>query len=192
MISQFAISNKRGGRRNLPNVFTEQGIATLSGVLTSKKAIEVNIEIIRTFISMRKFISQNLDLLNEINLIKKKHFEYDLKFEKIFDLLEHKELEKGIFFEGQLFDSYKFISDLIRKAKEKIILIDNFVDERTLNLFNKKNTGVKIIIYTKNITKELKIDLEKYNSQYESIEIKEFNLSHDRFLIIDDEVYQQH
>ena len=190
LMFQFGTSSKvHGGRRKLPKAFTEAGVATLSGILNSKKAIEVNIQIIRAFVLMRKFISQNLELLNEINLIKKKNLEYDLKFDKIFNLLQHKELEKGIFFEGQLFDAHKFISDLIRKAKKEIILIDNYIDENTLLLFNKREKGVKVKIYTKNITKNLKQDLEKYNSQYESIQIKEFDLSHDRFLLIDDTVY---
>ena len=97
--------------------------------------------------------------------------------------------KQGIFFEGQIFDSHIFISDLIKSATKEIILIDKYIDENTLILFSKRQKGVKVIIYTK-IDKTLKLDLDKYNSQFEKIEIKEFNLSHDRFLIIDKtEVY---
>lgn len=86
--------------------------------------------------------------------------------------------------------THKFISDLIRSAKQSIILIDNFIDDRTLNLFNKRIKDVKAKIYTKNITPSLKQDIKKFNSQYEPIEIKQFSLSHDRFLIIDNkEIY---
>ena len=182
-------SSIHGGRRKLPLVFTEQGVAMLSGILKSKIAIEINIQIMRTFILMRKFVASNLEFVNEINSIKKKHLEYEMKFDKIFSLLENKELEKGIFFEGQLFDAHKFISDLIRSARKSIILIDNYIDDNTLVLFNKREKGVKVTIYTKNITQNLKQDLDKFNSQYEKIEIKKFDLSHDRFLIIDDDVY---
>ncbi|MFW5704736.1 MAG: ORF6N domain-containing protein [Nanoarchaeota archaeon] len=180
-----------GGRRKLPNVFTEQGVTALSGVLKSKKAIEINIQIVRAFVSMRSFLSRNFELINEIYEIKKKHIEYDDKINQLFGLLEKKELkeEKGIFYDGQLFDAYKFISDLVRKANKEIILIDNYVDDRTLNFFIKRKYGVKVIIYTKKITYSLRQDLKKFNSQYESIEVKEFNNSHDRFLIIDGCIY---
>lgn len=190
--SQFATSSlKHGGRRYLPYVFTEQGVSMLSAILKSKIAIKISIQIINTFVDLRHFTQKNFELINEINLIKNKHIEYDIKFNQIFNKLENRNIskDKGIFFEGQLFDSYKFISDLIRKANKKIILIDNYIDDRTLNLFIKKKKEVQIQIYTKNISKILKQDLEKFNSQYFPIQIKEFNLSHDRFLIIDNEVY---
>jgi len=172
---------------SLPYVFTEQGVSMLSAVLKSKTAINISIQIINAFVSMRRFLTQNLELVNEITQIKNKHLEYDNNFQKIFKELEIKELkqDKGIFFEGQLFDSYNFISDLIRKAEKEIILIDNYIDDRTLNLFTKRKIEVKVIIYTKEITNNLKQDLKKFNSQYEPVQIKEFQKSHDRFLIID-------
>ncbi len=96
---------------------------------------------------------------------------------------------QGIFYNGQTFDAYVFVADIIKGAKNSIKLVDNYIDETVLTLFS-KNQNIKVTIYTKSISKQLKLDLEKYNSQYNNIEIKKFNASHDRFLIIDDtEVY---
>jgi len=180
---QFGISSW-GGVRKISHVFTEQGVATLSGILRSKKAIEVNIQIMRAFVSMRWFIASNAQLFQRID---KKLLEHDNKFEEVFNLIEHKSIKpkQGIFFDNQIFDAYTFISDIIRTAKESIILIDNYIDDSVLTLFNKRENEVKVTIYTKDITKKLKLDLDKYNSQYPSIEIKEFKKSHDRFLVID-------
>jgi hypothetical protein len=184
---QFGISSW-GGVRKLSHVFTEQGVATLSGVLRSKKAIEVNIQIMRAFVSMRCFITSNAQLFQRID---KKLLEHDNKFEEVFSLIENKSIKpkQGIFFDGQIFDAYTFVSDLIRTAKKSIILIDNYVDDSVLTLFSKREKEVKVTIYTKEITKKLELDLKKYNSQYPFIEIKEFKKSHDRFLIIDNTVY---
>ena len=107
------------------------------------------------------------------------------------NLLEDKSLKpkQGIFFDGQIFDAYAFVADLIKSAKGSIVLIDNYIDESVLTLFS-KNQDVNVIIYTKTVTKQLKLDLQKYNAQYKPIEIKTFKESHDRFMIIDgDEVY---
>ena len=105
--------------------------------------------------------------------------------------IESKDIKpkQGIFYDGQTFDAYVFVSDIIKQAKSSIKLIDNFIDETVLTLFS-KNQNIKVTIYTKSISKQLKLDLEKYNSQYNNIEIKKFNASHDRFLIINEkEVY---
>ena len=189
--SQIATLNKGWGKhKKYPTyAFTEQGVAMLSSVLRSQKAIEINIQIIRAFIEMRKYISKNLELFTRIGNVEKKQIEYDKNFEQIFNALEDKTLpNKGIFFEGQVFDAYKFVSELIKSAKESIILIDNYVDESVLTLFEKRNENIKVVIYS-NLTKQLELDLKKFNSQYERIEIKQFNKSHDRFLIIDNQVY---
>jgi hypothetical protein len=140
---------------------------------------------------MRKILSKNKEVFQRLNIVETKLLEHDNNFTEIFNLLENDKLNKkmGIFFNGQLFDSYVFISDLIRQAKRKIKLIDNFVDDRTLNIFKKKENQVKVIIYTKNLTEKLKEDLKKFNEQYNNLEIKKFEKSHDKFLIIDDEVY---
>jgi hypothetical protein len=171
----------------LPYAFTEQGVSMLSAILKSKIAIEVSIKIINSFVNMRKVISNNSLISQKIDNLERKQILYDEKFEKLFDALEDKSLKpkQGIFFDGQMFDAYTFVSDLIRSAKSKIILIDNYVDDSVLTLFS-KNQNVDVTIYTKNISKQLNQDLKKYNSQYKKIEIKKFENSHDRFLIIDD------
>jgi len=173
-------------RKYLPYVFTEQGVAMLSGVLRSRKAIEVNIQIMRAFVAMRRFISKNAEIFLRLNNLEKKQIEYDENFKKIFDAIENSEIKQGIFFNGQVFDAHNFISELIRKADKSIILIDNYIDNTVLTLFRKRKKDVSVTIYTKNITKQLRLDINKFNSQYEDIEVKEFKDSHDRFMIIDD------
>ena len=180
-----------GGRRKLPNVFTEQGISTLSGVLHSKTAIQVNIAIMRAFVGMRKFLMANANLFQRLDRLEFKQLEIDHKVEKIINALENETIKpkQGIFFGGQIFDAYKFTTGLIKEAKKSIVLIDNYVDETILTLFS-KNQKTAVTIYTKNISKQLKLDLDKYNAQYKPIEIKKFNKAHDRFLIIDNkEIY---
>ena len=97
--------------------------------------------------------------------------------------------QQGIFFDGQMFDAYRFVSDLVRQAKHTIILIDNYVDDTVLSLLDKRATDVDAIIYTQHISQQLKLDIERHNTQYLPINVKQFNKAHDRFLLIDDEVY---
>ncbi len=190
--SQIVISNSiKMGLRKKPLVFTEQGVAALSGVLKSSKAIEANIQIIRAFVAMRKFITSNAQIFQRLSSVEIKQIEYDRKLEKVFEAIESKDIKPkmGIFFDGQIFDAYSFISNLVRSAKEEIILLDNYVDDTVLTLFIKRKEGVKVTTLTKEITKQLKLDLEKYNSQYPKLNITELKSSHDRFLIIDDQTY---
>lgn len=172
---------------SLPFAFTEQGVAMLSAVLRSETAIKVSIQIMSAFVEMRKLMLGNAALFQRIDKVEHKQLEADQKFEQIFRALESKERlpEKGLFFDGQLFDAWQFVSDLIRKAQSSIVLIDNFVDDTVLSLFIKRRVGVTVTIYTKNISKQLKVDLEKYNSQYGPIALNEISNTHDRFLIID-------
>lgn len=191
LISQSAISKKHGGRRKLPFAFTEQGVAMLSGVLKSDIAIHISIQIMSEFVSMRKIIQINSHVLTRIDKIETKQIldksDTDKKFKQVFDALsDNKNIPKqSLFFDGQTFDAYLFVSKLIKSAKQQIILIDNFVDETVLLLLNKRKIGVSAIIYSKNISPNLLLDLKKHSSQYLPIEMKEFNSSHDRFLIID-------
>ena len=195
--SQIVTSNEnRGGRRYLPYVFTEQGVAMLSAVLKSQTAIKVSIQIMQAFVDMRHFIKENAQIFQRLDTIEHKQIthkiESDEKFNKIFDAIESKEIvpKKGIFFEGQIFDAYTLISDIIRSAKKSIVLIDNYVDDTVLTQFSKRNKNVPVTIFTKKLSKQLSLDLGKHNAQYPKITINEFNSSHDRFLIIDDkEVY---
>lgn len=173
-----------------PHVFTEQGVAALSGILKSGKAIEMNIKIVRAFVAMRKFISSNAQIFQRLDRVELEQIEHDEKFEQIFKAIEDKGIKpsKGIFFDGQVFDAYKFVSGLVKSAKKSIILIDNYIDESVLTLFSVKK--INVIIYTKNLTKKLELDVKKFNSQYGNISLKKFTKSHDRFMIIDNkEVY---
>ena len=169
-------------------VFTEYGVAMLPSLLRSKIAISISIEIIKTFVKMRKFLNQNNLTDFRINKLERKQFESDEKFEKLFNAINTKESqpEKGIFFEGEIFDAYIFISNLIRKAEKTIILIDNYIDDSVLTLFSKRKKGVHIQLYTKDIPKQLQLDIAKFNEQYPTLEAKILKNSHDRFLIIDE------
>jgi len=195
--SQIATSNKEiMGLRKLPYVFTEQGVSMLSSVLKSDTAIQTSIKIINTFVNMRKFLQNNANIFQRLYTIEANQFRYKLesdeKFNKIFDAIENKSIKpnQGIFYDGQIFDAYVFVSDIIKNAKKSIILIDNYVDESVLTLLSKRDSKISATVYTKTLTKQLSLDLQRHNVQYPIIEIKEFDLSHDRFLIIDDhEVY---
>ncbi|MDA3940573.1 MAG: ORF6N domain-containing protein [Spirochaetia bacterium] len=187
-------SFEHGGRRTFPFVFTEQGVAMLSAVLKSEIAVKVSIQIINAFISMRKFINTNAQIFHRVDILEKNQLEYKAetndKFNQIFDAIESKAVisKQGVFFDGQIFDAYKFVSDLIRSARKSIILVDNYVDDTVLTHLSKRNKDVKVIILTKRISKQLTLDVKKFNKQYPSIEIKEFTDSHDRFLIIDNSI----
>lgn len=174
-------------RRSLPFVFTEQGVSMLSAVLNSERAIQVSIQIMQAFVQMRKFLSSNTFVFERLERLEMKQLKTDQNFEKLFNALEQKQLppDKGIFFNGQMFDAYVFVADLIKKAQKEIILIDNYVDESVLHLLTKRKKGVAATIYTKSISKTLAQDLKKHNNQYEPVEIKVLDQSHDRFLIID-------
>ena len=191
--SQFAILKTQGRgqhRKYLPYAFTEQGVAMLSTVLHSDKAIKVSINIMKAFTEMRNFILNNKMLFEKISNIELKQIEYqkstDDKFEKVFEYIsEHKEKEQKIFFDGQVYDAFSMIIDLIKKAENEIILIDNYVDIDTLNILSKKNDKVKVELYTKSNTKLNANDINKFNLQYPKLEVKYTEVFHDRFLILD-------
>ncbi len=175
----------------LPYVFTEQGVSMLSAVLKSDRAIEVSIKIIEAFVAMRRFIASNSLVFERFERIEQRLSKHDDNFDKIFKAIEDKNIKpkQGIFFDGQIFDAYVFVNDLIKSAKKSIVLIDNYIDETTLTLFAKV-PDIEVTIYTHTITKQLKLDYQKYNVQYNNIMLKTFKKSHDRFLIIDGtEVY---
>lgn len=185
---QFGTSSAgHGGRRYLPMVFTESGVAMASAVLRSKIAVKVSIEIMEAFVEMRRMFISNASLFHRLDKIELKQLQSDQKIEEIFKALENDKLhsEKGIFYNGQIFDAYAFVSDIIRSAKSSIILLDNYVDDTVLTLLGKWNVNVTATIYTKSVNNRLRLDLQRYNSQYPPIEIKVFPDAHDRFLIID-------
>jgi len=170
-----------------PYAFTEQGVAMLSAVLRSDVAVRVSIQIINAFVQMRRIIGQEAIQHLRFSNIENKLIEHDQKFSQIFSALEQSELpQKGVFFDGQVFDAYNFVADLIRKAKHSLVLIDNYLDDSVFTLLNKRKKGVNCVCYTKTISKNLKLDLEKHNQQYPAITLKELKTAHDRFLIIDD------
>jgi len=188
----MTLEKRHGGRRYSPYVFTEQGVSMLSAVLRSQTAVEVSIKIIDSFVEMRKFISSNADMFLRFERVEQRLSLHDENFNKIFRAIEEKGTpqKQHIFYDGQIFDAYLFVSDIIKSAKKSIKLIDNYVDESTLVLFTKRDAKVEMKIYTKTISKQLELDLQKHNIQYSAIEIKKFELSHDRFLVIDEkEVY---
>ena len=189
---------QRGGTRYMPFAFTEQGVAMLSSVLKSDTAIEVNIRIMRAFTAMRSFLINNahvfqrLETVEHHQLLLQEHLsEHDRKFEEVLSRLDDKDSEpiEGFFFEGQIFDAYSLISDLIRKASRRIVLIDNYVDDRTLKVLTKREEGVSATIYTDPRHSQITNDLRRHNAQYSPVEVRHCSNVHDRFLIIDDTVY---
>ena len=188
---QNGISNTRGGDRALPYAFTEQGVSMLAGLLRSDIAIKANIAIIRTFTALRKFAAYNYGYFSRLERIESRQLESERRITELFKRIDEKEHlpAQGIFYDGQIYDAYTFVADLIRKAEMRIILIDNYIDDTVLTLLDKRKEGVAAILHTSRMTKELELDIRRHNAQYRPIEIKVFKRSHDRFLIIDDDVY---
>lgn len=205
--SQIVTLNEGRGSniKYLPYAFTEQGVAMLSGVLKSPTAVEVNIRIMRAFVSMRHFMVNNAAIFQRLETIEFNQLEsnkvqakilahqevQDHRIDEIFRRLDEGmyKPKQGIFFDNQIYDAYSFVSELVKSAKQRIILIDNYVDESVLTLLDKREDTVSVIIYTQQISRQLRLDVDRHNSQYPPIEISVFRRSHDRFLCIDDTVY---
>jgi len=186
--SQIVISSW-GGVRKLPYAFTEQGVYMLATVLKSKTAIEVTKQIMRTFTKMREFLTNNTLFLERFERIETRLSIHDEKINQLFNALQTKKPQiQGVFHNGQIYDAYAFINELFKKAKKEIILVDNYCDDSVLTLFSKYK-NLKYTIITKNISKQFKLDIEKYNSQYNNLNIRISNKFHDRFLIFDNEAY---
>ena len=184
-----------GGRRYQPYVYTEQGIAMLSGVLRNETAIKVSINIIRAFIELRKFITLNGQVLeklanmeNNLTSVNYKLLDHDKKFDIIFDELQSKkehEENQRIFFEGQIWDAYNLIINIIKKADQKILIIDNYIDDTILEMLAKKNPNVEVIILTSNNSNISRLDIQKFNKEYPTLKLAKTNKFHDRFIVID-------
>lgn len=189
--SQSVTLNKNGRgqhRKYLPYVFTEQGIAMLSGLLKNDIAIQVSINIMNAFVEMRKIIINNAFVFQEINSMKTKLLEHDKKFDAVFDELQKDkgtEFKQKIFFNGQIYDSYSLIIDIIKSAKTKILIIDNYIDDSILKMLSKKNKNVEVVILTSQNCNLNKLDISRFNKQYPSLKISYTNKFHDRFIIID-------
>jgi phage regulator Rha-like protein len=174
-------------RKYPPTAFTEQGVAMLSAVLSTPIAIRISVEIIRSFIELRKRNHSLSIIFKKFKEIDRWKEDTELKLEAIFKALSKNDFpSSGIFFNDQIFDAYVFSSELIAKAKKSIILIDNYIDETTLLQLSKRNKKVRCTIYTERITDQLTLDLEKHNAQYPRIEIRILKNTHDRFLIFDE------
>ena len=196
---QYGISKQRGGDRRLPYAFTEQGVAMLSGLLRSEVAIAANIMIMRAFVTMRRFLTMNAQIYQRLDRIEGQKLidnqwraETESKIETILDKLEEKTpspTAEQIFATGCIWDAWQFVSELIRGAKVRIILIDNYVDDRVLTLLCKRKEGVSATIHTR-YNQHFLLDLEKHNQQYSAITAVQIpHKHHDRFLVIDDVVY---
>ena len=183
-------AGQEGGRRKLPNVFTEQGIYMLSTVLRGELAVKQSIFIMRAFREMRHFIANNSALFERISNVELRQLEDQKQTHKKFDQLfeyigEHTETHQKIFFDGQIYDAFSLLIELIQKAEQEIILIDGYVDVSTLNLLAKKQSGVAVTIYTFSKTKLTAQDVAAFNAQYPKLKVKHTNIFHDRFLILD-------
>ena len=198
--SQIVTLNEKQGKhlKYMPYAFTEQGVAMLSSVLRSQTAIEVNIQIMRAFVSMRHFMVNNASVFSRLETIEyhqlemQQHLqESDKRIEEVFRRLDegNAKPKQGVFYNGQIYDAYTFVSDLIKSAKKRIVLIDNYVDETVLTLLDKRDNNVSAIIYTQQISRQFQLDIDRHNAQYAPIDVETFHLSHDRFLCIDDDVY---
>jgi len=187
MVSHFAIPSKQYLGGYSPYVFTEQGIAALSAVLKSDKAVQISIQIARAFVEMRKIMFNNAGLLQRVEKIETKLIESDANFERVFNALESKNSKQtqNIFFDGQIYDAYSFIVELIEKAEKEIILIDNYVDNSILDMLSKKKKALSVRIITHRKSKLLDTDVRKFNQQYPNLQIEFSDKIHDRFLLID-------
>ena len=163
-----------------PHVFTEQGVAMLSSVLHTKTAEEVSIKIMRAFVSMRHFINENKNIYQSLDNINNKLAEHDNKLNYLFSNFDKKE---QLFLEGETFDAYLNVTELLNLAKSEIIIIDNYADIKLLSLI--RNINVNIILITKNSTRLSTIEIEMYNNQYHNLKVIRNNSFHDRYIIID-------
>lgn len=198
--SQIVTLNEKQGQhlKYMPYAFTEQGVAMLSSVLRSQTAIEVNIQIMRAFVSMRHFMVNNASVFSRLETIEYHQLEMqqhqqetDKRIDEVFRRLDegNAKPKQGVFYNGQVYDAYTFVSDLIKSAKKHIVLIDNYVDETVLTLLDKRDNNVSAIIYTQQISRQFQLDIDRHNAQYAPIDVETFRLSHDRFLCIDNDVY---
>ena len=184
--SHIATSNNRGGKQKLPYVFTEKGILMLSGLLKNEIAIEISIRIVEAFVEMRKFIYANGQLFERLTNVEFKLLEHDKKFNQIFNQLQQEEnIKQKIFFEGQIYDAYSIIIDIIKKANKKILIIDNYIDDSILKMLSKKKNNVEVVILTSKNSNIQNIDIQKFNKEYPKLKIARTDKFHDRFILID-------
>lgn len=188
---QFVTLNENGRgqhRKYLPYVFTEQGIAMLSALLKSDVAVSVSVNIMKAFIEMRKFLMLNGQVFERLTSVEHKLLEHDKKFDEVFNQLQFEEnIKQRIFFQGQIYDAYSLIVDIIKKANKKIIIIDNYIDDSVLKMLTKKKNNVEVVILTSDKSNIQNIDIQKFNKEYPILKIAKTNKFHDRFIVLDNE-----
>lgn len=180
--------NKHRGKSYLPFAFSEQGIAMLSGLLRSEIAVQTSINIMDAFVEMRRFLVENSQVLQKISNMEHKLLEHDDKINYVFDELQKNKTEdfrQKIFFKGQIWDSYELLMDIIKKAKSKIVIIDNYIDDTILKMLQKKNKNVEVVVITSANCTITQLDLKKFNEQYPTLKIAITDKFHDRFIIVD-------
>ena len=188
---QFGTLNKKVNngdvtRKYLPYVFTEQGISMLSGVLKNEIAVKVSVNIMRAFVEMRKFLMINGQIFERLTNMEYKLLEHDKKFDEVFNQLQLEDnIKQRIFFEGQIWDGYSIIVDIIKKANNKILIIDNYVDDSVLKMLAKKKNNVEVVILTSDKSNIENLDVKKFNKEYPVLKVAKTNKFHDRFIVID-------
>ena len=175
---------------SLPYAFTEEGVAMLSTVLRSKTAIQVSIHIMQSFVAMRRYLFNNAGIIQRISRIEIRQNETDRRIDEIFSKFQDKTIPvEGIFYDGQIFDAYVFVAGLVKSAQRRVVLIDNYVDESVLLMLSKRAPGVSAEIQTGRLSSQFQLDVIKHNTQYEPVAVVQKQNIHDRFLIVDDDVY---
>ena len=189
--SQIATSSKNEnskhrGKKYVPYVFTEQGIAMLSGLLKNDIAVQVSINIMNAFVEMRKFLMLNGQVFERMTNMEYKLLEHDKKFDEVFNQLQLEDnIKQRIFFDGQIWDSYSLIIDIIKKANNKILIIDNYIDDSILKMLAKKKSNTEVIILTSDKSNIETLDIKKFNKEYPILKVAKTNKFHDRFIVID-------
>ena len=186
---QFVTLNENGRgqhRKYLPYVFTEQGIAMLSALLKSNIAVSVSVSIMKAFIEMRKFLMINGQVFERLTSVENKLLEHDKKFDEVFNQLQLEEnIKQRIFFDGQIYDAYSIIVDIIKRANSKILIIDNYIDDSVLKMLTKKKSNVEVVILTSDKSNIENLDVKKFNKEYPILKVSKTNKFHDRFIIVD-------
>ena len=186
---QFVTLNENGRgqhRKYLPYVFTEQGIAMLSALLKSDVAVSVSVNIMKAFIEMRKFLMINGQVFERLTSVEHKLLEHDKKIDKVFNSLQLEEnIKQRIFFDGQIYDAYSLIIDIIKRANKKILIIDNYIDDSVLKMLAKKKDNVEVVILTSNKSNIENLDIQKFNKEYPILKVAKTNKFHDRFIVVD-------
>ena len=188
---QFGTLNKKVNngevtRKYLPYVFTEQGISMLSGVLKNEIAVRVSVNIMRAFVEIRKFLMINGQVFERLTNVEYRLQEHDKKFDEVFNQFQLKEnVRQRIFFDGQIWDSYSVIVDIIKRANSKILIIDNYIDDSILKMLAKKKSNTEVVILTSDKSNIDAIDIKKFNMEYPILKVAKTNRFHDRFIVID-------